>query len=54
MENLSNRIDVKLVNNEKDSLECTSEPGYMSHKIFNNNLVAICKSKLAFRLNKPA
>ena len=26
----------------------------MSHKIFDNNLVAICKSKLAFKLSKPA
>ena len=26
----------------------------MSHKIFDNKLVAICKSKLAFKLSKPA
>ena len=26
----------------------------MSHKIFDNNLVAICKSKLALKLNNPA
>ena len=26
----------------------------MSHKIFDNNLVAICKSQLASKLNKPA
>ena len=26
----------------------------MSHKIFDNNLVAICKSKLALNLNRPA
>ena len=25
----------------------------MSHKIFDNNLVAICKRKLALKLNKP-
>ena len=43
MENLRNRIHVKLVNNEKDYLKCTSKPSYMSHKIFDNNLVAICK-----------
>ena len=53
MENLGNRIDVKLVNNEKDFLKCTSKPSYMSHKIFDNNLVAIRKSKLALKLNKP-
>ena len=27
---------------------------YMSHKISDNNLVAICKSKLSLKLNKPA
>ena len=54
MENLRNRIDVKLVNNKKDYLKCTSEPRYISHKIFDNNLVAICKSKLALKLNKAA
>ena len=26
----------------------------MSHKIFDNNFVAICKSKLELKLNKPA
>ena len=53
VENLTNRIDVKLVNNEKYYLKCTSKPSYMSHKIFDNNLVAIRKSKLALKLNKP-
>ena len=47
MENFRNRIDVKLGNNKKDYLKCTSKPSYMLHKIFDNNLVAICKSKLA-------
>ena len=52
MENLRNRIDVKLVNNKKDYLKCTSKPSYMSHRIFDNNLVAIPKSKLVLKLNK--
>ena len=54
MENLRNRIDVKLVNNEKDYLKCTSKPSYMLHKIFDNNLVAIRKGKVSLKLNKPA
>ena len=41
MENLTNGIDVKLVNNEKDYVKCISKPSYMSHKILDNNLVAI-------------
>ena len=54
MENLRKRTNVKLVNNAKDYLKCTLKPSYMLHKIFNNNLVAIRKSKVSLKLNKPA
>ena len=54
MENLRNKVSVQLVNNKKDYLRCTSKPSYMSYKIFDNNLVAIRKSKLPLKLNKPA
>ena len=53
MENLRNRINVKLVNNEKDYLKCTPNLSYMSLKIFENNLVAIRNGKLALKFNKP-
>ena len=46
MEKLRNRIDIKLVNKEKDYLRRTSKPSYMSRKIFDNNLVAIVKANL--------
>ena len=46
MKNIRNRIYVKLVNNEKDYLKGTWKPNYMSHKIFDNNLVSIRKSKM--------
>ena len=54
MENLRKRINLKLVNNEKDYSKCASKLSYMSQKIFENNLIAISKSKLALKLNKPA
>ena len=54
MENLRNRINVKLLNTEKYYFKCTSKPSYMSHKIFDNNLIAIHKSRLAWKSNKPA
>ena len=54
MENMRNKISVQLVNNEKDYLKCISKPSYISHKIFDNNLVMIRKSKLALKLNKLA
>ena len=53
-ENLRNRISIQLVSNEKDNLKSTSKRSYMSHKIFDNNLVATRKSKLALKPNKPA
>ena len=39
MENLRNRIDVKLVSKKKDYLKWTSKWSYMSHKIFDNDLM---------------
>ena len=41
MENLRNRTNVKLVSNKKDYLKWTSKPSHKSHKIFDNDLVAI-------------
>ena len=46
MENLRNRIDVKLVSNKKEYLKWTSKPSYMSHKIFDIELVVIHKNKV--------
>ena len=53
MENVRNRIDVKLVSNKRDYLKWTSKPSYMSHKIFDNELVAIHKNQETLMLNKP-
>ena len=36
-------MDIKLANNQQDYLKSTSKPGYMWHKIFDNNLVVIRK-----------
>ena len=54
MENLRNRIDVKLVINKKEYLKWASKPSYMSQKIFDNDLVAVRKKKVTLTLNKPA
>ena len=53
MEKLRSRIDVKLVSKKKDSLKWTSKPTYMSHKIFDNDFVAIRKNKVTLMLKKP-
>ena len=52
MENVRDRIDVRLANSEKYYSKCTSKPSYMSHQIFDNNLASICK--VVLKLNKPA
>ena len=54
MENLRNKIDVKFVSNKRDCLKWTSKPSYMSHKIFDNDLMAIRKNKVTVALSKPA
>ena len=54
MKSVRNKIIVKLVNNIKDYFKCTSKRSYMSHKIFANNLVAMRKSNLTLKPNKPA
>ena len=53
METTRNKIDISLVNKKKEYLKWTSKSSYMSHKIFDNNLVAICKSKITLVLTKP-
>ena len=53
MENLRNKIVVRLVTNEITT-KWTSKPTYMSQKILDNDLVAICKSKITLTHNKPA
>ena len=54
VENLRNRISVKLVSNKKDYLKRTSIPSYMSHKIFDNDLVVIRKNKVTLMHSKLA
>ena len=48
------KIETTKINKEKYFLKCTSKPSYMSHKMFDSNLLAIRKSKLALKLNKLA
>ena len=53
MKNLQRRINVRLVNNEKDFLKYTSRPIYVTHKIFNKNCTAIHEIKAILMLYKP-
>ena len=53
MENLRKRINVRLVNNEKDFLKYTSRPTYITHKSFGKDYAAIHEIKPVLILNKP-
>ena len=54
IENLHNRVDVRLVTNEKKLDKLTSKPTYVISKIFNENLMAVHKVKETLTLNRPA
>ena len=53
MGNLRNIIDVILVTEKKDSFKWKSNPSYICQKNFDNDLLAISKSKVTLKLNKP-
>ena len=54
MENLRNRVDVRLVKDNKKLIKLASKSTYVSSKIFNENLVAVHKIKETITLNRPA
>ena len=53
MENLRKRVNVRLVNNEKDFLNYASRPTYITHKTFGKDYVAIYEIKPVLLLSKP-
>ena len=53
MEKIRKRINVGLVNNEKDFLKYTSRPTHITHKVFDKSYAAIHKIKPVLTLNKP-
>lgn len=53
MENLRNRVDIKLVNNKRSLRKYTSKPSFERFQIFNEDLVGIQNKKTNLLLNKP-
>ena len=53
MENLQKRINVKLVNKAENFLKYTSNPTYITHKIFGKDYAAVHEIKPVLILNKP-
>ena len=53
MENLRKRMNVRLVNNEKDFLKYSSRPTYITHETFGKDYAAIHEIKPVLVLKKP-
>ena len=53
MENIRNRVDIKLINNKKKAIELTRKLNYNSWTWFSENLVAIHMNRIKLYFNKP-
>ena len=53
MENVRNRVDIRLVNNEMKWNKLAQKHNYKSATIFSENLVAVHMMKTSVKLNKP-
>ncbi|GBN10604.1 hypothetical protein AVEN_28749-1 [Araneus ventricosus] len=53
MENIRNRVDVQLVNDEKKAQKLVAAPTFKRFKIFDNELVGVERVKKCLTLDKP-
>ena len=53
MENIRNRVNVKLVNSGEKFKKLVAKPNFISRKIFNENLVSVHMKKTSLTMNKP-
>ena len=53
MENIRNRVDVKLVNNVERLKKLAAKPNFKFPKIFCENLIAVHMKKTSLTMNKP-
>ncbi len=53
MENVRNRINVKLVINEKACNKLAKKPNFKSVNIFHENFIAVHMEKMTVKFNKP-
>ena len=53
MENIRNRVNVKLVDTGEQFKKLAAKPNYESRKIFNKNLVSVHMKKTSLTMNKP-
>ena len=53
MENIRNRVDIRLVTRESQAKRLTCKPNYQHHTIFCENLTAVHMKKVSLKFNKP-
>ena len=53
IENIRNRVDVKLVNTEEKFKKLAAKPNFKGRKIFNKNLTSVHMKKTSLTMNKP-
>ena len=53
MENIRNRVNIKLVDTGEQFKNLVAKPNYESRKIFNENLVSVHMKKTSLTMNKP-
>ena len=53
MENIRNRVDIRLVTRESQAKKLTCKPNYQHHTIFSENLTAVHMKKVSLKFNKP-
>ncbi|XP_065645649.1 uncharacterized protein LOC136076111 [Hydra vulgaris] len=53
MENIENRVDVRLVTNRDEAVKLASRPNYESRTIFDKNLIATHMKRTKLMYNKP-
>ena len=53
MENIRNRVNIKLVNTGEEFKKLSAKPNYESRKIFNENLVSVHMKNTSLTMDKP-
>ena len=53
MENIRNRVNIRLVNNQKSLKKCVAKPNFDHCTVFDENLVAVHMKKTELVFNKP-
>ena len=53
MENIENRVDVRLVSTKEEAMKLSKQPNFESRTIFDENLIAIHMKRIKLVYNKP-